>query len=53
MPKSEKISEMIKFQKYENQKEGKEYINNTNEISLYDKDVQLISDNGKIYYYLN
>lgn len=49
----EKISEMIKFQKYENQKEEKEYINNTNEISLYDKDVQLINDNGKIYYYLN
>ena len=49
----EKISEMIKFQKYKNQKEEKEYINNTNEISLYDKDVQLINDNGKIYYYLN
>lgn len=49
----EKISEMIKFQKYGNQKEEKEYINSINEVNLYDKDVQLISDNGKIYYYLN
>ena len=49
----EKIAKMIKFQKYENQKEGEKYLNSINEISLYDKDVQLISDNGKIYYYLN
>lgn len=50
---SEKISEMIKFQKYGNQKEEKEYINSINEVNLYNKDVQLISENGKIYYYLN
>ena len=50
---SEKTSEMIRFQKYENQREEKEYINSINKVNLYDKDVQLISDNGKIYYYLN
>ncbi len=44
---------MIRFQKYENQREEKEYINSINKVNLYDKDVQLISDNGKIYYYLN
>ncbi len=48
-----KIFEMIKFQKYENQKEEKEYINITNEMNLYNKDIQLISDTNKIYYYLN
>lgn len=50
---SEKTSEMIRFQKYENQREEKEYINSINKVNLYDKDVQLISGNGKIYYYLN
>ena len=50
---SEKTSEMIRFKKYENQREEKEYINSINKVNLYDKDVQLISDNGKIYYYLN